>query len=184
MAARQTLTLVDGGYPEAFARQFNALRKVVEYCRQQSALASWSSLSPHALEFERPVFTKVNRKDPHLALTNVEDPFGLAGRIADRWAVKDKLLLGIKTNGCNKVELAHANAIRPGDFLEVTFVFDISRQGNQQPKFNIRLWMTRVVRLCARDKLPKIERAPTTNVVMETMEDDLEWGTDKKGSRG
>lgn len=76
--------------------------------------------------------------------------------------MKDKLLLGIKKSGCNKVELAHPNAIRPGDFVEVTLVFDISRQGTQQPRFNIRLWMTRVVRLCASDKLPKIEVSAST----------------------
>lgn len=90
-------------------------------------------------------------------MSSVEDPFGQAQRVAGQWAVTEKLLIGVRSPSANKIEVATANAIRAGDLLEVTFVFDLARQGNQTPRCNIRFWMRQVVKLCSSKNLPRIQ---------------------------
>ncbi|KAK7678082.1 hypothetical protein QCA50_018875 [Cerrena zonata] len=187
MAARQTLALHGGAYPEVFKMQQRALRALVNYAALHVGVPTSFKASNDRLELERPVFTRARgcKKAP-LTLSNADDPTHRSDAVKDQWIVTERLGIGRRLDESNQIVAANPFAIRPGDFVEATITLDISIRGLRDRKGYIRFWVSRVARICRKEQVPKASRAPkppptvSTQPGLATMGDDVQWPADNE----
>ncbi|KAK7677677.1 hypothetical protein QCA50_019368 [Cerrena zonata] len=182
LAARQTLSLHGGPYPDIFQKQQRALRALVNHASMHVGAPTSFRVPDDRLELERPVFTRAKGcKKPRLTLSNADDPMHHAEMIKDQWIITERLAIGRRLEDSNQIVAANPFAIRAGDFVEATITLDISVRGAQPRRGYIRFWLSRVARICKKELVPKDVMAPKQPVSspiqpeLATNGDDVQW---------